>query len=325
MRAMSVVFRSLVTAMMVAAPLISVAQSTYPSKPIRIVVPYPPGGANDVISRIVGDGLTKALGQQANIDNRAGAGGMIGSQLVAESAPDGHTLLFTSAAHAINPALYKKVPYDSVGSFELLTQVAGGTFVLFMHPTIPAKSVKELVALAKRKPGQLIFASAGIGNATHLAGELFKLQTGTDLLHVPYKGGGPALIDLLSGQVSMYFGTLAAGLQYVKANRLKPLAVTAKKRSAILPEVPTIAESGYPDYEVTAWWLMMAPKGTQPSVVSVLNQEIVKHINLKGPQESLQRQGIDIVGSSSQQATAFLQGEIAKWRDVVKRGKIAVQ
>jgi len=301
------------------------AQGTFPSKPIRIVVPYPPGGANDVISRIIGEGLTRSLKQQTNIDNRGGAGGMIGSQLVAESPPDGHTLLFTSAAHAINPAIYKSVPYDSVGSFELLTQVAEGTFVLLMHPTVPVQSVKELVALAKRRPGQLIFASAGIGNATHLAGELFKLQTGSDLLHVPYKGGGPALVDLLSGQVSMYFGTITAGLSYINAKRLKPVAVTARTRSAILPEVPTIAESGYKDYEVTAWWLMMAPKGTLQTVVTTLNQEIVKHLKSKEPREILQRQGVDPVGSTSQQALTFLQKEIAKWRDVVKRGNISIQ
>jgi tripartite-type tricarboxylate transporter receptor subunit TctC len=306
-------------------PLQVAAQSAYPAKPIRIVVPYPPGGANDVISRIIGEGLTKALRQQTNIDNRGGAGGIIGSQLVAESPADGHTLLFTSAAHAINPAIYKSIPYDSVASFELLTQVAEGSFVLLVHPAIPAQSVKELVALAKRRPGQLIFASAGIGNATHLAGELFKLQTGTDLVHVPYKGGGPALIDLLSGQVSMYFGTIAAGLQYVNARRVKPLAVTAKTRSAILPGVPTVAESGYPDYDVTAWWLMMAPKGTSSAVVSTLNQEIVRVLRAREPREVLQRQGIDVVGSSPQQATTFLQAEIAKWRDVVRRGNISVQ
>jgi len=306
-------------------PWQAIAQSGYPAKPIRIVVPYPPGGANDVISRIIGEGLTKVLRQQTNIDNRGGAGGIIGSQLVAESPPDGHTLLFTSAAHAINPAIYKSIPYDSVGSFELLAQVAEGSFVLLVHPAIPAQSVKELVALAKRRPGQLIFASAGIGNATHLAGELFKLQTGTDLVHVPYKGGGPALIDLLSGQVSMYFGTIAAGLQYVNARRIKPLAVTAKSRSAIMPGVPTVAESGYPDYNVTAWWLMMAPKGTTSAVVSVLNQEIVRILKAKEPREVLQRQGIDVLGSSPQQATTFLQAEIAKWRDVVRRGNISIQ
>jgi tripartite-type tricarboxylate transporter receptor subunit TctC len=301
------------------------AQTAFPVKPIRIVVPYPPGGANDVISRIIGEGLTRALRQQTQIDNRAGAGGLIGSQLVAESPADGHTLLFTSAAHAINPAIYKTVPYDSVAGFEILTQVADGSFVLLMHPAIPAQSVRDLVALAKRRPGQLLFASAGIGNATHLAGELFRLQTGTDLVHVPYKGGGPALIDLLSGQVSMYFGTIAAGLPYVQARRLKPLAVTARTRSAILPGVPTVAESGYPDYDVTAWWLMMAPRGTPDPVVSTLNQEIVRILKAREPREILQRQGIDTVGSSPRQATAFLQAEIIKWREVVRRGNITLQ
>ena len=301
------------------------AQTVFPSKPIRIVLPYPPGGANDVISRIVAEGLTRSLKQQTNIDNRGGAGGMIGTQLVAESPADGHTLLFTSAAHAINPAIYKTVPYDSVGSFEILTQVAEGSFVLLMHPAIPAHTVKELVALAKRQPGQLVFASAGIGNATHLAGELFKLQTGIDMIHVPYKGGGPALVDLISGQVSMYFGTITAGLPYISNKRLKPLAVTAKTRSPILPDVPTVAESGYRNYDVTAWWLMMAPKGVPPVIAGNLNQEIVRHLKSKEPREILQRQGVEPVASSSQQATAFLQSEILKWRDVVKRGNISVQ
>lgn len=301
------------------------AQTGFPVKPIRIVVPYPPGGANDVISRIIGEGMTRTWRHQTQIDNRAGAGGLIGSQLVAEASPDGHTLLFTSAAHAINPALYKQVPYDSVAGFEILTQVAEGSFVLLMHPAIPAQSVKELVALAKRRPGQLMFASAGLGNATHLAGELFRMQTGTDLVHVPYKGGGPALVDLMSGQVSMYFGTIAAGLPYVQARRLRALAVTARTPSAILPGVPTVAESGYPGYEVTAWWLMMAPRGTPAAVVSTLNQEIVRILKAREPRELLQRQGIDSVGSTPQQATAFLQAEIAKWREVVRRGNISLQ
>jgi tripartite-type tricarboxylate transporter receptor subunit TctC len=185
--------------------------------------------------------------------------------------------------------------------------------------------VKELVALAKRRPGQLMFASAGLGNATHLAGELFRMQTGTDLVHVPYKGGGPALVDLMSGQVSMYFGTIAAGLPYVQARRLRALAVTARTPSAILPGVPTVAESGYPGYEVTAWWLMMAPRGTPAPVVSTLNQEIVRILKAREPRELLQRQGIDSVGSTPQQATAFLQAEIAKWREVVRRGNISLQ
>lgn len=303
----------------------AVAQPSFPAKPIRIIVPYPPGGANDVISRIIADGLTRSLKQQTNIDNRGGAGGMIGTQLVAESPADGHTLLFTSAAHAINPAIYKTVPYDSVGSFEMLTQVAEGSFVLLLHPAIPAPTVKDLVALAKRRPGQLIFASAGIGNATHLAGELFKLQTGTDLVHVPYKGGGPALVDLLSGQVSMYFGTITAGLPHIQSKRVRPVAVTSKERSTLLPDVPTIAESGYKNYEVTAWWLMMAPKGTPAAVVTTLNQEIARHLKAKESKDTLQRQGVEPVGSTPQQAAAFLQKEIAKWRDVVKRGNISVQ
>jgi tripartite-type tricarboxylate transporter receptor subunit TctC len=301
------------------------AQPVFPTKPIRIVVPYPPGGANDVISRVIAEGLTRSLRQQTNIDNRGGAGGMIGTQLVAEAPPDGHTLLFTSAAHAINPAIYKTVPYDSVSSFEMLTQVAEGSFVLLMHPAIPAQSIKDLVALAKRRPGQLIFASAGIGNATHLAGELFRLQTGTDLVHVPYKGGGPVLIDLLSGQVSMYFGTLTAGLPYINAKRLKPMAVTAKTRSSLLPNVPTIAESGYKDYEVAAWWLMMAPKGTSPGIVTIINQEIVRHLKSKDSRDTLQKQGVEPVGSTPQQANAFLQKEISKWREVVRQAGVAVQ
>jgi len=301
------------------------AQPVFPAKPIRIVVPYPPGGANDVISRVIAEGLTRSLRQQTNIDNRGGAGGMIGTQLVAEAPPDGHTLLFTSAAHAINPAIYKTVPYDSVSSFEMLTQVAEGSFVLLMHPAIPAQSIKDLVALAKRRPGQLIFASAGIGNATHLAGELFKMQTGTDLVHVPYKGGGPALVDLLSGQVSMYFGTVTAGLPHIQSKRVRPMAVTARERSALLPDIPTIAESGYKNYEVTAWWLMMAPKGTSALVVNTLNQEIGRHLKAKESRDSLQRQGVEPVGSTPQQAAAFLQKEIAKWRDVVSAAKVTVQ
>ena len=303
-------------------PSTTVAQASFPAKPIRLVVPFPPGGANDEIARPISQALTESLKQSVFIDNKGGAGGIIGSQAVARAAADGYSLLFISAGHAINPSLYD-LPYDSLRDFEPVILVGEGAYVLVATPTLPANSVTELVALAHKEPAKLSFASAGIGNATHLAGELFKKQTNINIFHVPYKGGGPALVDVAGGQVSMYFSSTIAAAPFLKERRVKPIAVTSKHRSATLPDVPTVAESGFPDYEVTAWWAVLAPRGTPDHIVRKLNDEINRALRLPAVRKPLQAQGIEPKGGTSAAAASFIAQEIEKWRAVVASAGIS--
>ncbi|GAA4344249.1 tripartite tricarboxylate transporter substrate binding protein [Pigmentiphaga soli] len=299
-------------------------QAAFPSKPIRLIVPFPPGGANDEIARPVSQALAESLKQSVVIDNKGGAGGIIGSQTVAKAAPDGYTLLFISAAHAINPSLYE-LPYDSLADFEPVAMIGEGAYVLVANPKLPANTVPELVAYAKRHPGKLTFASAGVGNATHLAGELFKKEAQIDILHVPYKGGGPALIDVAGGQASMYFSSTIAAASFLRDKRVKPIAVTSRKRSPTLPDVPSVAESGYPDYEVTAWWAVLAPRGTPAEVVQRLNGEINRALGRDSVRTPLKAQGIEPTGGTPQAARDFIGHEIAKWRTVIAEAKISAK
>jgi len=231
----------------------------YPGKPIRIVVPFPPGGGTDIVARILTQKLSESFGANFVIDNRAGAGGSIGTEMVAKAPPDGYTLGIVSGSHAINPSLYSKLPFDAVRDFAPVTMLVSGPGLLVVHPSLPVKTVKELIALAKGKPGQLNYASAGNGTPPHLAGELFKSMAGVDMVHVPYKGNTPAFVDLISGQVSLSFPTIPSALPHVQAGRLRALAVTSRKRSAVMPQLPTIAESGLPGYDTSSWFGMLAP------------------------------------------------------------------
>jgi tripartite-type tricarboxylate transporter receptor subunit TctC len=291
----------------------------YPTKLIRMIVPFPAGGTTDILARSVGQKLGEALGQQVIIDNRPGAGGNIGSDMVAKAAPDGYTLLMgTVGTHAINPSLYPKMPYDHVKDFAPIALVAGVPNVLVVNPSVEAKSMQELIALAKAKPGQLSFASSGNGTSIHLSAELFKTMAGVDMLHVPYKGSAPALTDLIGGQVNLMFDNLTSSLSYIKAGKLRALAVTSSKRSPALPDVPTIAEAGLPGFEASSWFGVFAPAGTPPEIIARLNKEIVKALSSAELKERLAGQGAEAVGDSPEQFAAHIKSETAKWAKVVK-------
>jgi len=297
----------------------------YPGKPIRIVVPFPPGGGTDIVARILTQKLSESFGANFVIDNRAGAGGSIGTEMVAKAPPDGYTLGIVSGSHAINPSLYSKLPFDAVRDFAPVTMLVSGPGLLVVHPSLPVKTVKELIALAKGKPGQLNYASAGNGTPPHLAGELFKSMAGVDMVHVPYKGNTPAFVDLISGQVSLSFPTIPSALPHVQAGRLRALAVTSRKRSAVMPQLPTIAESGLPGYDTSSWFGMLAPAGTPREIVRKLQQESAKVLQLRDVREKLLSQGLEPVGSTPEEFAATIESEIAKWAKVVKASGARVE
>src|SRR5262245_12258777 len=257
-------FAALVVAALLAG---SAAAQTYPNRAIRLIVPFPPGGSNDIVGRMVGQQLGDRLGQSVVIDNRGGAGGTIGSDLAAKSTPDGYTLLLISVAHAFNPAMYKKLPYDPEKAFTPIGMVAAGPVALMVTPSLPVHSVAELIALAKKEPGKLNYATAGIGSFQHLASELFKLQTGVEMVHIPYKGGGPAMMDTIAGQAQVNMASLIQVGPHVKSGKLRLLATSGTKRSNLYPDVPTVAET-VPGYDATNWWGLMAPAGTPQPIIS---------------------------------------------------------
>ena len=275
----------ILTACVVGAGMPVFAQD-YPTKPIRFVVPYPPGGGTDIIARIVQEKLTQGLGQPIIIENRGGAGGAVGTEVVAKSAPDGYTILFTLSSHTINPLLYK-LPFDTEKDFAPISLVVSLPQIIVAYPPLPVKNMQELIALAKAYPGKLNFASVGNGSPSHIAGELLKLKAGIDLVHIPYKGGGPAVADTLAGQVQLAIVSIPAAMSQVKSGRLRAIAVTTLKRSPAAPEVPTVAESaGIPDYEVDSWYAMFAPAKTPPAIVARLQQEIARVVQLPRSRKS---------------------------------------
>ena len=289
----------------------------YPTKPVRFVVPYAAGGATDLIARTIGEKLSASLGQPVVVDNRPGAATLLGAQLVAKAEPDGHTLLMaTSTTLAINASLYSKLPYDPVKDFAPISLVIQHPFVLLVNPGVPAQSVKELVALAKSKPGQLAYASGGSGSFPHLAMAMFQSMTGIDVIHVPYKGSAPALTDLMGGQIAMMFDNTA--LNYVKGGKIRALAVTTKQRLSVMPDVPTLAEAGVSGYELAAWQGVIAPAGTPRPVVDRLNAEIVKLLQLPDVQARLTADGGQIITSTPEQFSAYIKTEIGRFAKVVK-------
>ncbi len=295
------------------------AAQTYPSKLIRIVVPFPPGGATDILARAVGADLTRVWGQPVPIENRGGAGGNLGADVVAKAPPDGYTLVMgTVGTHAINMSLYTKMPYDTVNDFAPVSLVASVPNVLVVHPSLPVKSVRELIDLARSKPGEINFASSGNGTSIHLSGELFKTMTGVQMTHIPYKGSAPAMADLLGGQVSLMFDNLPSALPQIKAGKLRALAVTSAKRTPTLPDLPTIAETGLPGYEASSWFGILAPAGTPKDVVGKLSQTIAAGLHGAEMKERLSSQGAEAIGSTPEQFAAHIQAEIAKWARVVK-------
>jgi tripartite-type tricarboxylate transporter receptor subunit TctC len=297
----------------------------YPNKPIRVVVPFPPGGSTDFLARIVGQKLTAAWGQQVIIDNRPGAGGTVGAAEAARAAPDGYTLLMGAVHHEIATSVYAKLPYDFQKDFAPITTVAIVPNVLVVNPSIPANSVKELIAHAKANPGKLNYGSAGMGTAHHLIGEQFNLQAGVEILHVPYKGSSPAVADLIGGQVSLMYDTVSSCLPHIKSGKLRPLGVTTAKRSVALPDVPTIAEGALPGFEVTTWFGFVAPARTPAEIITKLNTEIVKILHMPDVRERLLAAGSEPVGNTPEQMAAQIARETAAFAKIVKQAKLVVE
>jgi len=303
----------------------AVAQS-YPTKPIRWIVTYPPGGPTDVVARAIGAKLTEAWGQQIIIDNRAGAGGMIGTELGARAAPDGYTLLFgTSAGMTINPALQSKLPYDPVKDFAPVSLLVINPQLLVLNPTVPANSVKELVALAKAKPGQLNYASVGQGSPNHLGMELLKALTGTNIVHVPYKGTGPAITDLLGGQVQLMFNSMPTVLPLVRSGKLRALAVGSTQRISAIADIPTVAESGVPGFENVTWYGMFAPAKTPREIVNKLNAQVVRILAEPDMAQRLSSQGAEPRSSTPDELAKFMRVEFGRWAKVIKSAGVKVE
>jgi len=290
----------------------------YPAKPVKVVVPYPPGGPTDIVARVVSQKLSEQTGQQFVVENRAGAGGNIGAEAVARAGADGYTLLVATTAHAINPSLFKQLGYDLQKDFAPVSQLTGGPLVIVANPSLPAKNVKELIALAKSKPGRLNYASSGNGQSTHLSAELFSSMAGIKMNHVPYKGSAPALTDVIGGQADLMFDTMLSAMPQVKTGKLRALAVTSAARSPAAPELPTVAESGLPGYEAIAWNGLLAPAGTPKDVVAKLNAEVKKALEVPEVKERFAAQGFGAAWSPPEQYAAFIQSELAKWAKVVK-------
>ena len=317
-------WRWIAAAFLMAAAACAQAQD-WPSKPIRFIVPYPPGGGTDIIARIVQDKLATALGQSIVIDNRGGAAGNIGTELAAKAAPDGYTFLFTLSSHTINPVVYGKVNFDVEKDFVGVSLVCSLPQIITAHPSAPYSDLPAMIAFAKANPGKINFASAGNGSPSHIAGELLKLKTGIEMVHVPYKGGGPAATAAIGGEVQVMFISIPAALQHVRSGRLKALGVTTLKRTPAAPEIPTVAESlNLPDYEVDSWFAMFAPAKTPPAIVARMQAEVAKIVQMPDVKEKLLLQGTSAVGSTSAELDKVVHDELVKWAAVAKSANIKV-
>lgn len=311
-------------AVVVAGPV--AGQGAFPSKPIKLIVPYPPGGGADIFARTLSQKLGENLGQQVVVDNKAGANGIIGTDMVAKSAPDGYTLVLGNIGpNAINQAIYPALPYDCVKDFAPVALTGYTAHILAVNTKVPVSSVAELIALAKAQPGKLTYASSGIGGSPHLAGELFKLMTGTNMVHVPYKGASPGNTDLIAGQVDLTFNTLPPLLQFAKTGKIKALAVTGSKRASALPDVPTVEESGVKGYDVTTWYGILAPAGTPPEIVARLNAEIVKTLKTPEVYQKLQGQGFDVDTSTPEAFATLIRDEVDKWKKVAREANVKAE
>lgn len=321
----SLISAAVMAAFVMPAAFAQNAAAPYPSKAVRMVVPFPPGGGNDILARTLGQRLSEVTGQQVVIDNRGGAGGALGATIAATANPDGYTLFLGSVGNlAQTPALKADLPYNPVRDFAPAALVAVSSFMLASNPSVPAKTVQELITLAKASPGKLTYASAGAGSSLHMAGELFKFATGTDLLHVPYKGSGPAMTDLISGRVQLVFSTMPPVLPQVKQGKLRAIAVTTLKRAAAAPDVPTIAESGVKGFNVSNWQGVLAPAKTPAPLVKKMNQDIIAALKLPGMTEALAVQGLEPAGGTPEEFGVLIKTEIAKYTQVVKAAKITV-
>jgi len=300
------------------------AQAQYPTKPVRFILPFPPGGGTDTLARAIGNRLSAGLGQQIVIDNRPGAGANIGAELAAKSAPDGYTLFMVTGTHAINATLYRKLGYNLLKDFAPVSELGTTAMVVVVHPSVPAKSVKELIALAKARPGEISHSSSGTGSITQLAGELFKNQADVKMLHIPYKGGGPSVVALVSGEASVGFATTPSCIGQIKAGRLRGLAVTTSKRSPFLPNLPTVAETGLPGYQAEAWYGMLVPAGTPRQVIARLHAESVKSLQFDDVKSRFKAAGLVPIGGSPEQLGTYMRSEVDKWGKVVKALELSV-
>jgi len=312
----------LLVALAGAAPVL--AQSPYPVKPIRLINPFPPGGGASIIGRLIAQELTERLGQPVVFDNRGGAGGVIGMEIAAHAAPDGYTLTMSTASTVTIHPLLSKVPFDPIKDFAPVSHVSNVPLLLVVHPSVAAKSTRELIALLKAQPGKFNFASSGKGTISHLAGELFKNSTGVSMVHVPFRGGGPALVDVLGGQVQINFANILSSLPHVKGGRLRGLAVTSAKRSSAITGLPTVAESGIPGYEVVQWNGMLAPARVSPAIIARLNTEIERILALPEMKSRLAADGADPMGGSPEKFGAFIRADIEKWAKVIKAANVQV-
>lgn len=290
----------------------------YPARTVRIIVPFSAGGSTDLIARVLAQKLTEDLGATFIVENRPGAGGAVGTAIVAKSPPDGYNLVVVSSSHSINPSVQKSLPYDTIRDLASVSLLMSGPALLVTHPSVPATTVKELIALARAKPGALTFGSAGIGTPPHLGGELFKMMAKVDMTHVPYKGNSAAFIDVMAGEISLMFPNIVSGLPHVRQGKMRGMAVSGKKRSPIAPQIPTVSESGLPGYEMGSWFGLVAPAGTPAAVVGRLQQATAKALRLPDVKEKLTAQGAEPIGSTPEEFRVFLDGEIARWARVIK-------
>ena len=318
-------FRGALAATALALIAFGAQAQTYPNKPIRWIVPFPPGGSTDLLARVVGQKLTESWGQTVVVENRGGAGGTLGAAEAAKAAPDGYTLLMGAIHHTIATSAYSKLPYDFQRDFAPITVVAIVPNVMVVNPSVPAKTVKELIAHAKANPGKLTYGSAGMGTAHHLIGEVFNQRAGVDILHVPYKGSAPAVSDLIGGQISVMYDTVASCLPHVKAGKLRPLGVATAKRSSALPDVPTIAEAALPGFEVTTWFGALAPVKTPKEIVAKLNAEMVRILNMPDVRKRLLDSGAEPVGNTPEQMAAQIKKETEDFGKVVRQAKIVAE
>ena len=301
-----------------------VAAQTYPTKPVRLIIPFPPGGSNDIVGRLVGQQLAERLGKQVVVDHRGGAGGVLGSDIAANSPPDGYTLLIISAAYAFNPSLYK-LSYDPEKAFAAVSMLGTGPNALTIYPKLPVKSVKELIALAKAKPGTLNYASAGVGSFQHLGSALFVMMAGINVVHVPFKGGGPAMADVMAGNTQICLGSLIQMIPHVNSGRLKMLGIGSTKRTPAFPDVPTIAEAGVPGYDASNWWGILTPAGTPAPIVKRLYGEITSILASPDIRKRFESQGADAVTMPPAEFAKFIKKETAKWAKVVKEANIRAE
>ncbi len=304
-------------------PMTAAAQ-TYPSKPVRLIVPFPPGGSNDVVGRMIAAQLSTRLDKAVIVENQGGAGGLIGTEMAARSQPDGYTLLLVSVAYAFIPAIYK-LPYDPATAFAPVAILGAGPVVIAVTSKLPVNSVKELIALAKEKPGELNYATAGVGSFQHLASELFKLQAGVDIVHIPFKGGGPAMMDVIAGNTQIAIGSLVQMLPQIKAGKLKALGVGSAKRIAALPDLPTISEAGVPGYEVTNWWGIVVPAGTPRSIIDRLHKELTAVVSSTETKQRFETEGAEPLSMSPDEFGRFIAAETVKWARVVKDAGIRAE